>query len=345
MNLKINLKDFTFDELVAEMLTIGEAKYRAGQIYEWLYKGVQSFDEMTNISKTTREKLDKKYFVSRLKILRKQVSKLDGTQKFLFELEDGNTVESVIMKYKYGYSICISSQVGCKMGCKFCASTLGGLVRSLTPGEIADQIIYAEKDLGERIGNVVMMGIGEPLDNFDNVVKFLKNATHPKGLNIGGRHLTISTCGIVPKIYELAKVGIPISLCISLHAPTQAIREGMMPISKRYDISEIIKACEDYIKVTNKRITFEYALASNVNDSMECADTLAKLIGGLMCMVNIIPINEVRERKYKKSTRATEFRDRLMKHGINATIRRELGKDISAACGQLRKQELNKEGM
>ncbi|MDD6736110.1 MAG: 23S rRNA (adenine(2503)-C(2))-methyltransferase RlmN [Clostridiales bacterium] len=338
----IDLKDFEFDELAEYLKSIGEPKFRAEQIFSWLHKGVESFDEMTNISKMVREKLAEECFVSTLKIREKYVSKLDKTTKYLFELPDGNCIESVVMYYKHGITICISSQVGCRMGCGFCASTIGGLYRSLTPGEILNQVIFAEKDIGERISNIVMMGIGEPLDNFDNVVKFLHNVNHPKGLNIGYRHISLSTCGVVPMIYELAKQDMPITLSVSLHAPNDEIRSSLMPINRKYHIDELIQACRDYIKVTTRRISFEYSLISGVNDSIENADELAQLLKGMLAHVNLIPVNKIEEREYKKGDKKQirAFCDRLISHGINATIRRELGSDIQASCGQLRKKLL-----
>ncbi len=338
----VDLKDFEFFELEAFLKELGEPKFRAGQIFEWLSKGVESFDEMTNISKATREKLAEKSFVSTLKIREKYVSKLDKTTKYLFELPDGNCIESVVMYYNHGISICISSQVGCRMGCEFCASTIGGLYRSLTAGEILNQVIFAQKDIGERISNIVMMGIGEPLDNFENVKKFLRNVNHEKGLNIGYRHISLSTCGLVPKIYELAKENMPITLSVSLHAPNNEIRNSIMPVNKKYPVEELIKACKDYIKTTTRRISFEYSLISGVNDSVENADELARLLKGMLCHVNLIPVNKIEEREYKKGNKQEirAFCERLNSRGINATVRRELGSDIQASCGQLRKKLL-----
>ena len=297
---------------------------------------------MTNISKATREKLSAVSFISTLKIREKYVSKIDKTTKYLFELPDGNCIESVVMYYNHGISICISSQVGCRMGCGFCASTIGGLYRSLTAGEILNQVIFAQKDIGERISNIVMMGIGEPLDNFENVKKFLRNVNHEKGLNIGYRHISLSTCGLVPKIYELAKENMPITLSVSLHAPNNDIRNSIMPVNKKYPIEELIKACKDYIKTTTRRISFEYSLISGVNDSMENADELARLLKGMLCHVNLIPVNKIEEREYKKGNKQEirAFCERLNSRGINATVRRELGSDIQASCGQLRKKLL-----
>ena len=338
----IDLKDLEFCELEEFLKELGEPKFRAKQIFSWLHKGVESFDEMTNISKSTRDKLSEKSYVSTLKIREKYVSKIDKTTKYLFELPDGNCIESVVMYYNHGISICISSQVGCRMGCNFCASTIGGLYRSLTPGEIINQVIFAQKDIGERISNIVMMGIGEPLDNFDNVIKFLKNINCEEGLNIGYRHISLSTCGIVPKIYELAKCQFPITLSVSLHAPNNEIRSSIMPINKKYPIEELIAACRDYIKTTTRRISFEYSLISGVNDSMENADELANLLKGMLAHVNLIPVNKIEERDYKKGNKKqiNDFCERLNKRGVNATILRELGSDIQASCGRLRKKLL-----
>lgn len=338
----IDLKDLEFCELEEFLKDLGEPKFRAKQIFSWLHRGVESFDEMTNISKSTRNKLSEKSYVSTLKIREKYVSKIDKTTKYLFELPDGNCIESVVMYYNHGISVCISSQVGCRMGCNFCASTIGGLYRSLTPGEILNQVIFAQKDIGERISNIVMMGIGEPLDNFDNVIKFLKNVNHKDGLNIGYRHISLSTCGVVPKIYELAKCQFPITLSVSLHAPDNDIRSSIMPINRKYPIEELITACKDYIKTTARRISFEYSLISGVNDSMENADELARLLSGMLAHVNLIPVNKIEERDYKKGNKKqiNDFCERLNRQGVNATIRRELGSDIQASCGQLRKKLL-----
>ena len=338
----IDLKDFEYDELTEYLLSIGEKKFRAEQIFSWLHRGAESYDEMTNLSKATREKLEKETYVSTLKIREKYVSKLDGTIKYLFELPDGNCIESVIMRYHHGITICISSQVGCRMGCRFCASTIGGLYRSLTAGEILNQVIFAQKDIGERISNIVIMGIGEPLDNYDNIIKFLHNVNHEKGLNIGYRHITLSTCGVVPMIYDLAEENLPITLTISLHAPNDAIRDTIMPVNHKYKIAELIEACKEYYEKTGRRISFEYSLIHGVNDSEENATELARLIKGMGAHVNLIPVNKVEERKYEKGSKAeiNAFREKLEKMGVNATIRRELGSDISASCGQLRKKVL-----
>ena len=338
----IDLKDFEYDELIEYLESIGEKKFRAEQIFSWLHKGAESYSEMTNLSKATREKLEKETYVSTLKIREKYVSRLDGTVKYLFELPDGNCIESVVMRYHHGLTICISSQVGCRMGCRFCASTIGGLYRSLTAGEILNQVIFAQKDIGERISNIVMMGIGEPLDNYDNVIRFLHNVNHEKGLNIGYRHISLSTCGIADKIYDLAKENLPITLTISLHAPNDTVRNTIMPVNHKYNITELLKACKSYVDTTNRRLSFEYSLIHGVNDSMENAKELAGLIKGLHSHVNLIPVNKVEERDYRQGSKADiiAFRDKLISLGVNATVRRELGADISASCGQLRKKVL-----
>ncbi|MEE1225442.1 MAG: 23S rRNA (adenine(2503)-C(2))-methyltransferase RlmN [Clostridia bacterium] len=338
----IDLKDFEYDELIDFFKENGEPKFRAEQVFSWLHKGVESYDEMSNLPKNLKEKLKSISYVSTLRVREKYVSQIDGTIKYLFELPDGNCIESVLMRYHHGITICISSQVGCRMGCRFCASTIGGLYRNLTAGEILNQIIFAQKDAGERISNVVMMGIGEPLDNYDNVITFLHNVNHEKGLNIGYRHITLSSCGVVPKIRELAAENLPITLTISLHAPNDEIRDEIMPVNHKWKTKELIEACSEYHKATGRRISFEYSLIHGVNDSMENADELTRLIKKLHAHVNLIPVNKVEERAYSKGSQQEirAFCDRLVSNGINATIRRELGSDISASCGQLRKKVL-----
>ena len=339
----IDLKDFEYAELEEFIVGLGEKKFRAAQIFKWLHEGVTSYDEMTDISKSLREKLKEVSYVSTLEIECKLVSKIDGTVKYLFRLPDGNCIESVVMRYHHGLTICISSQIGCRMGCRFCASTIGGLYRSLTAGEILNQVLFAQKDLGERISNIVLMGIGEPLDNYDNVVKFLHNVNHEKGINIGLRHITLSTCGVVPGIYKLADEDMPITLTISLHAPNDEIRDSIMPINHKYKTDELLKACKYYKEKTNRRISFEYSLISGVNDSFDNAQELADKIKDLQAHVNLIPVNKVEEREFKKGTKAeiNSFLKHLTDCGVNATIRRELGSDISASCGQLRKKTMN----
>lgn len=339
----IDLKDFEFEELENFIIETGEKKFRAAQIFKWLHLGVTSYDEMTDLSKKFREKLKETTYVSTLEIERKLLSKIDGTVKYLFRLPDGNCIESVVMRYHHGLTICISSQVGCRMGCRFCASTIGGLYRSLTAGEILNQVIFAQKDLGERISNIVLMGIGEPLDNYDNVVKFLRNVNNDKGINIGLRHITLSTCGLVPMIYKLKEENMPITLTVSLHAPNDEMRSSIMPVNKKYKIDELMEACDAYQKATGRRISFEYSLIKGVNDSKEAARELAKRALPLKAHINLIPVNNVEERDFKKGTKEeiNAFLRYLTDMGVNATIRRELGADISASCGQLRKKAAN----
>lgn len=340
-----NIKSFTFDELKEEMVLLGEKPFRAEQIFKWIHQeNITSFDDMTNISKELREKLKEKYSINNFNIIRKLESK-DGTKKYLFDVLDGNAIESVLMEYKHGFSICVSSQIGCKMGCKFCASTGIPFSRSLEAGEIVEQILAVQREENVRISNIVFMGIGEPLDNYDNVIKAINIINHPKGLNIGTRHISISTSGLVPNIYRLANENIQCTLSISLHSSNNEKRSEMMPVNKLYSIEELIKACKDYIEITNKRISFEYALAKDNNDNLKDAKELVSLLKGMLCHVNLIPINKIENGKYSKSTNENiiKFRDYLNDNGIVATIRRELGADIDAACGQLRRAELKKE--
>lgn len=335
-----NILDFSLEDLKLWMEENNEGKFRAKQIFEWIYKkGIFDFDNMTNISKDIKNKLKDNFYIGVPQTVNKYTSNIDGTQKFLFKYRDGNIIESVIMKYKYGNTICVSTQVGCRMGCKFCASTIGGIVRNLTHGEIAGQILRAQSEINERISNVVLMGSGEPLDNYDNVIKFIKLINSEEGLNIGQRHITLSTCGIVPKIKELADKELQITLAISLHAPSDDIRKTMMPIANKYSLNEIVDACRYYSVKTNRRITFEYALVKGVNDKKEHAKELCNLLKRLLCHVNLIPINEIKENDYKKSNMKDidAFKETLTRCGIETTIRREMGSDINAACGQLRK--------
>ena len=337
-----NIKDYDLNELKEEMKKLEEKPFRAEQIFKWLYvEKVKSFDEMTNLSLELREKLSKNYTMCNFEILKKQKSK-DGTIKYLFDLLDGNAIETVLMSYHHGHSICVSSQIGCKMGCKFCASTGINFVRNLSSGEIVEQILAVEQDTGIKISNVVFMGIGEPLDNYENVVTAIRTINNPKGLNIGARHISISTSGIVPKIYKLAEENIQCTLSISLHTTNNEKRSKMMPINNSYPIEELLQACKDYIAKTNRRISFEYALAKDNNDNLEDAKELVKLLKGMLCHVNLIPINKIENGKFDKSSNENimRFRDYLNDHGIVATIRRELGSDIDAACGQLRRKNL-----
>ncbi len=337
--MKTDIKSLTYEKLNNEITELGLPAFRAKQIFKWLHEvGVKSFDEMTNLSKELRQKLDERYYISSCEIEDKYVSKIDGTVKYLFRLFDGEYIESVVMDYKYGRTICVSSQVGCKMGCNFCASTLAGFKRNLTAGEIESQLHAAQHDLGIRISNIVMMGIGEPLDNFDNVIGFLSIVNDENGLNISMRNITVSTCGIVPKIYELMKLDLQLTLTISLHAPNDEIRSATMPVNNKYGIDELIKACRDYAEHTGRRVSFEYTLIHNVNDKTEHANELADRLNGMLCHVNLIPLNNVTERDNKRSTDSAvnNFQSVLKNRGINATIRRTLGADINASCGQLR---------
>lgn len=337
-----DIKSLTFDELNNEILSIGLPKFRTGQIYSWLHeKGVDSFDEMTNLSKDLREKLNQNYFIPSVEIEDKYVSKIDSTVKYLFRLYDGEYVEAVIMKYKYGYTICISSQVGCKMGCNFCASTLAGFKRNLLPSEMESQLHTAQKDLNIRISHIVLMGIGEPLDNYDNVIKFIRTVNNDKGLNISMRDITLSTCGVVPKMYDLANENIPITLTLSLHAPNDKLRSSMMPVNDKWGVDEAINACKNYAEVTGRRVSFEYTLINGVNDTTECAHELADKLKGMLCHINLIPVNDVKERGNVRSTDKSikNFCETLYSLGINATIRRTLGSDINASCGQLRRKK------
>ena len=340
--MKQNIKDFQLDELKQELISLGEKPFRAQQVFEWLYKEkVSSFEDMTNLSVELRKKLAEAYTIGTYKVLSKLESQ-DGTKKYLFDILDGNAIETVLMEYKHGKTVCVSTQVGCKMGCKFCASTGIAFVRNLTAGEIVEQVLAVERDEGIRVSNVVYMGIGEPLDNYENVVKSINLLKDPKCLNIGARHISISTSGIVPKIYELADKNFQCTLSISLHASKNEKRSSMMPINNVYNIEELIKACKYYINKTGRRISFEYALAKDNNEGIEDAKELVKLLKGMIAHVNLIPINNIENGEYVKSTNENilKFRDYLNSNGVVATVRRELGSDIEAACGQLRRKNL-----
>ncbi len=340
--MKTDILSMTFSEISEEFAVFGYPKFRAKQVYEWLHKHlVSDYDEMSNLPKNLRDDLKEKLPVFGCKIEKKQISKIDKTVKYLFQLHDGDFVESVVMKYKYGYTICVSSQVGCKMGCAFCASTLGGFKRSLTAGEILSQLYTAQKDIGERISHIVLMGMGEPLDNYDNVMRFLELVTDEQGVNISMRNISLSTCGIVPKIEELLGKHLQLTLSISLHAPSDEIRSSIMPINNKYPVDELLKICRKYTQETSRRISFEYSMLSGFNDTDECAKLLASKLKGMLCHVNLIPVNEVAESPYKPSTpeRIERFIEILSKNGINATVRRKLGSDIDASCGQLRLKE------
>ena len=340
---KKDIASYSFEELQEEMLAIGEKGFRSRQIYSWIHeKLVDDFEEMTNLPKTLRQKLEAAYEIRRVEMEKRQISKIDGTNKFLFCLKDGNMVESVLMKYKHGNSVCISSQVGCRMGCRFCASTLDGLERNLTPSEMLRQVYQIQKITGERVSNIVIMGTGEPLDNYDNFLKFIHMVSDEHGLNISQRNITISTCGIVPKIRELAEKHLQITLAISLHSPNDEMRRGLMPIAMKYSIDELLDACHYYFKETNRRMTFEYSLVAGVNDQPAHALELASRLKGFPCHVNLIPVNPIKERDFKQSMPQSvmEFKKILEKNRVNVTIRREMGADINAACGQLRRKKL-----
>lgn len=340
--MKKDIKSLNNEELAEWVRENSLPAFRAKQIFSWLHKsGVSDFSEMSNVSKELRNKLSEEFYISSCEIENKYVSAIDGTVKYLFRLSDGEFLETVIMKYKYGYTICVSSQVGCKMGCRFCASTLAGFKRNLTAGEIESQLHSAQKDLGIRISHIVLMGIGEPLDNFDNVLRFIENVNSEDGLNISVRNITLSTCGIVPRIKDLMKHDFQLTLTISLHAPNDEIRSKIMPVNDRWKINEVIAACREYAEFTSRRVSFEYTLIKDVNDTPECAEELSKLLKGMLCHVNLIPVNNVEERKNIRSSdkSVNKFLHILQKNGINATIRRTLGSDINASCGQLRRKK------
>ena len=346
--MKKDIRAYTYEQLQAEMKALGEKAFRAKQIYEWLHvKLADSFEEMTNLSKSLRTRLEEQYEILPVHLLERQESKLDGTNKFLFRLYDGNVVESVLMRYKHGNSVCISSQVGCRMGCRFCASTIGGLERNLSPSEMLGQIYQIQKIIGERVSNVVIMGTGEPLDNYANFLIFIRILTDEYGLHISQRNVTVSTCGIVPKIYELAKEHLQITLALSLHGSTQEKRKQLMPVANKYELEEVLQACDAYFRETGRRITFEYSLVHGVNDTEEDACELINLLKSRSCHLNLIPVNPIKERNFIRPDRknALNFKNKLEKSGINVTIRREMGADIDGACGQLRRRyvQTNKE--
>jgi 23S rRNA (adenine2503-C2)-methyltransferase len=340
MEQKKNIKDFTLEELESYIVQNKLPKFRAGQIFEWIYKDVESFDQMTNLPKDLVNKLKQELYIGRAAIEVKLVSKEDKTRKYLLKLEDGNAVECVLMEYSYGKTICISTQVGCRMNCAFCASAIGGLTRHMTSGEMLEEVMAVSRDIGERISNIVLMGTGEPFDNYKEVIKFLRTVNNQKGMNVGQRHITISTSGLVPKILEFAEEELQCTLAISLHAADNPTRNTLMPINKKYRIEELMDACRQYIKKTNRRITFEYALIKDINDSEESAYKLSNLLRGMLCHVNLIPINKVEEKVFEKANKTAidRFKSILESNGIEATVRRELGSDINAACGQLRQQ-------
>ncbi len=341
-----DMKSFSLEEMQIELKLIGEKAFRSKQIYEWLHaKGCKSFEEMSNLSKDLRSKLEENYEIINVEMLERQVSKEDNTNKFLFRLHDDYVIESVFMPYHHGNSVCISSQVGCRMGCKFCASTIGGLDRNLSAGEMLSQIYEIQKITGERISNIVVMGTGEPLDNYDNLVKFLRMISDEKGLNISQRNITVSTCGLVPEIRKLAEEKLSITLALSLHGSNQEKRKSLMPVANKYELEEVLKACDYYFEQTGRRLSFEYSLVHGVNDTFEDATELTHLLKGKNSHLNLIPVNPIAERNYEKPSKkmAYAFKNRLEKNGINVTIRREMGSDIDGACGQLRRRYASKQ--
>ena len=338
--MKVDLKSMTLEEMTAAMKALGEPAFRGKQVFSWLHKGVRSFDEMSNLSKALREKLDNAYYITVPTVERKQVSVQDGTVKYLWKLADGNCIETVLMQYRHGNTVCISSQVGCRMGCAFCASTIGGKVRDLAPSEILDQVLFTQLDSGLPVSNIVLMGIGEPMDNLDNVLRFLELVNHSEGLNIGMRHISLSTCGVIPGIERLADLGLQLTLSVSLHAPDSETRSRIMPVNKAYDVEKLFAACHAYFKKTGRRISFEYAMIDGVNDSDAQADLIADKIRGMPGHVNLIPLNDVAESPLKPSKRIRQFQQRLERRGVTATVRRSLGGDIDASCGQLRRKAM-----
>lgn len=335
-----DIKSLLPEELSACLKELGQPDFRAAQVFRWLHMGVESFDEMTNLPRQLRERLAADFCLTVPTVERRQISRLDGTIKYLWKLLDGNCVETVLMRYKHGNTVCVSSQVGCNMGCVFCASTLGGKVRDLMPSEILDQVIFTQKDSGEKISNIVLMGIGEPLDNFDNVMRFLSLVNHPDGTNIGMRHISLSTCGLTKKIDKLAQLELQLTLSVSLHAADDETRSRLMPVNRSVGVDALMEACRRYFDLTGRRISYEYALIDGVNDSEAQADRLAALLKGQPSHVNLIPLNEVTESPLKPSRRIRQFQQRLERCGITATVRRKLGGDIDASCGQLRRKQM-----
>lgn len=335
-----DIKAMLPDEIAAALVELGEPKYRAKQVFQWLARGVESFDEMTDVSKKLRETLKREFFITKLKMLRKQVSSIDGTIKYLWELPDGNAVETVVMQYRHGNTICISSQVGCRQGCAFCASTIGGLIRGLESSEMLDEVLYSERESGMKISNIVLMGIGEPLDNFDNVIRFLRLVNHPDGENIGMRHISLSTCGLTERFDELADLNLQLTLSVSLHAPDDETRSRIMPANRGRGVEQLISACSRYYEKTGRRISFEYAMIDGVNDTPYHAKLLAQHAKRVCAHVNLIPLNHVEERQFAPSTpeHMKAFIRILEEAGVNVTVRRRLGSDVDASCGQLRKK-------
>lgn len=340
----VDIKSMTLEELTGWLKEQGESAFRAKQIFHWLYRGVTSFDEMSDLSKALRQKLSHTCFLTAPKVARKQESKLDGTIKYLWELGDGNCIETVLMRYQHGNTVCISSQVGCRMGCAFCASTLAGKIRDLTAAEMVDQVLFTQLDSGVQISNIVLMGIGEPLDNFDTVMRFLTLVNHPEGLNIGMRHISLSTCGLTEKIDKLAQYGLQLTLSVSLHAPDDETRSQLMPVNRSVGVERLMDTCRRYFQATGRRISYEYAMIDGVNDSDRQADLLAALLKGTPSHVNLIPLNDVEESPLKPSRRVAAFQKRLESHGVTATVRRKLGSDIDASCGQLRRKVMKEQG-
>ena len=339
----IDLKSMTLEELSGFLRSMGEPAFRGRQVFTWLHKGVSSFDEMSNLSKALREKLKEQCILTVPRVAKKQVSARDGTIKYLWQMADGNCVESVLMRYHHGNTACISSQVGCRMGCAFCASTIAGKVRNLTPAEMLDQVLFTQQDSGAEVSNIVLMGIGEPMDNLDNVLRFLELVNHPDGINIGMRHISLSTCGVIPGIARLAELGLQLTLSVSLHAPDSETRSKIMPVNRAYDVEALFAACHEYFRKTGRRISFEYAMIDGVNDHDWQADLIAKRLRGMPGHVNLIPLNEVTESPFRPSRRMAAFQKQLEAQGITATVRRSLGGDIDASCGQLRRRAMEEE--
>ena len=340
----IDIKSLTMEEITELLRTWGEPAFRGRQVFTWLHRGVTSFEDMSNLSKPLRQKLAEACYITAPTVARRQESALDGTIKYLWRLGDGNCIETVLMQYHHGNTVCISSQVGCRMGCAFCASTIAGKVRDLTPSEMLDQVLFTQLDSGRDISNIVLMGIGEPMDNRANVLRFLELVNHPEGMNIGMRHISLSTCGVVPGIDALADLNLQLTLSVSLHAPDSETRSRIMPVNKAYDVEELFAACHRYFQKTGRRISFEYAMIDGVNDNDWQADLIAKRIKGMPGHVNLIPLNDVVESPFKPSRRVAAFQKRLESHGVTATVRRSLGGDIDASCGQLRRKAMEEEG-
>jgi 23S rRNA (adenine2503-C2)-methyltransferase len=341
--MKRDIKSMSLEEIAEQLQGLGEPAFRGKQVFSWLHRGATSFADMTNLSKALREKLDERYFITAPRVLRKQVSRLDGTVKYLWQLHDGNCIETVLMKYHHGNTVCISTQVGCKMGCVFCASTKAGFVRSLAASEILDQVLFTQLDSGETVSNIVLMGIGEPLDNYENVMRFLTLVNHPEGMHIGMRHISLSTCGLVEQIDRLAESDLQLTLSVSLHAPDDETRSSLLPINRAVGVEALMAACHAYFEKTGRRVSFEYAMIDGVNDADWQADLLAKLLRGMPGHVNLIALNDIPESPLKPSRRLADFQRRLESRGVTATLRRKLGSDIEAACGQLRRSVMEGE--